>query len=112
MDSVLNLTRSACCDCDSGEFTEARAQEGCVGKGKVLWHLPLNLGGSWPCGGGGGEGRSFASDLASLAGVEMNHKVGFMIRSPERGAVKGRNCLFLGSMMTFFQKWESNIFLC
>lgn len=32
----------------------------------------------------------------------MNHEVRFMIRSPERGAVRGGNCLFLGSMMTFF----------
>lgn len=34
----------------------------------------------------------------------MNHEVRFMIRSPERGAVREGNCLFLGSMMTFFPK--------
>lgn len=33
----------------------------------------------------------------------MNHKAGFVISSPERRAVRGGNCLFLGSMMTFFQ---------
>lgn len=39
----------------------------------------------------------------SLAGVEMNNKAGFMIRSPERGVVRGGSCLFLGIMMTFLQ---------
>lgn len=32
----------------------------------------------------GGEQHSFASNLASLAGVEMNHEVRFMIRLPGR----------------------------
>lgn len=62
--------------------------------GRVLWFPCTNLKGSDGAAGGGGEQHSFASDLASLAGVEMNHEVRFMIRSPERGAVRGANCHF------------------
>lgn len=51
---------------------------------------------------GGQGGGSFSSSPGSPAGVKMNDKATFTIRSPEWRAVSRRgDCLFLGSMISF-----------
>lgn len=50
----------------------------------------------------GGWGDSFSSSPGSQAGVKMNDKATFTIRSPEWRAVRRRgDCLFLGSTISF-----------